>query len=309
MPAISKPPSRKRAEPATALAFVRQLGSTRALRGASRHLGWAAGISARLTERKLGLGWNSGWKVLARATRNYILLRELIRQLQPVSSSHASGTRLSKNRQRSCGCVQNITQLHITAVNPAGMHPASRAHETPHHHGFRAVAPFAGSFRNRAPATSIYFALWPRMQAASAHFFRAASEPPVGPVVPVLSCKRVHVQPWLAPGVIEDGSVAADMPSRVARKHRRLEHHAWPHPEDSAISSEAWPVVSNPRRVHQPQWRQPASDAEVPTPSPQLRTTTQLQAEPVVNVARITDEVIKQLDRRFIAARERRGKI
>jgi hypothetical protein len=125
----------------------------------------------------------------------------------------------------------------------------------------------------------------------------------------VLSCKRVHVQPWLAPGVIEDGSVAADMPSRVARKHRRLEHHAWPHPEDSAISSEAWPVVSNPRRVHQPQWRQPASDAEVPTPSPQLRTTTQLQAEPVVNVARITDEVIKQLDRRFIAARERRGKI
>jgi hypothetical protein len=34
-----------------------------------------------------------------------------------------------------------------------------------------------------------------------------------------------------------------------------------------------------------------------------------LQAEPVVNVARITDEVIKQLDRRFIAARERRGKI
>jgi hypothetical protein len=267
MPAISKPASRKRAEPATALAFVRQLRSTRALRGASRHLGWAASISARLTERKLGLGWNSGQRVLARATRNYILLRELIGQLKPVSSSHASGTRVSKNRQRSCEWVQNITHLHITAVNPAGMHPASRAHETQHHHGFRAEAPFAGRPQNRAPAASIYFALWPRMQAASAHFFPAASEHPAGPVVPVLSCKRVRVQPWLAPCVLEDGSVATDMPSRVARKHRRLEHHAWPHPEDSAISSEAWSVVANPRRVHQPQWRQPV-DAERPPPSP-----------------------------------------
>jgi len=308
MPAISKPASRKRAEPATALAFVRQLRSTRALRGASRHLGWAASISARLTERKLGLGWNSGQRVLARATRNYILLRELIGQLKPVSSSHASGTRVSKNRQRSCEWVQNITHLHITAVNPAGMHPASRAHETQHHHGFRAEAPFAGRPQNRAPAASIYFALWPRMQAASAHFFPAASEHPAGPVVPVLSCKRVRVQPWLAPCVLEDGSVATDMPSRVARKHRRLEPHAWPHPEDSAISSEAWSVVANPRRVHQPQWRQPV-DAELPPPSPQMRTATHSQAEPVVNVARITDEVIKQLDRRFIAARERRGKI
>ena len=127
--------------------------------------------------------------------------------------------------------------------------------------------------------------------------------------MPVLSGKRARVQPWLASCVIEDGSVATDMPSRVARKHRRIEHHAWPRPEDSVLPSEAWPVVANPRRVHESRWRQPAVDAEIPTRLPQMKTAAHTQAEPVINVARITDEVIKQIDRRFIAARERRGRI
>ncbi len=309
MQAISKPASRKRLEPATGSAFLRQLGSTRAFGRGSRHLGWAARISARLTGRKMGLGWNSGWKVLARPARSYLVRREWIGQLRPVSSSHPPGTRIGKNRQRSCGWVQNITHLHITAVNTMGMPAASRAHETQPQRGVRAAAWGAAMVQNRSAAASLYFASSPPIVASFAHFFPAASEHPTRVLMPVLPGKRARVQPWLADCVIEDGSVATDMPSRVARKHRRIEHYAWPRPEDSVLPSEAWSVTANPRRAHEPQWRQPAVEAEISTCLPPMKTATHTQAEPVINVARITDEVIKQIDRRFLAARERRGKI
>ena len=171
MQAIWKPASRKRAEPATGLAFVRQLGSTRAPGRGSRHLGWAARISARFTERKMGLGWNSGWKVLARPARSYLVLRELIEQLKPVSSSHASGTRIGKNRQRSCGCVQNITHLHITAGNMMRIPPASRTHETQPHRGVCTAASCAARVQDRSAAASLYIAPSRAIAASSARFF------------------------------------------------------------------------------------------------------------------------------------------
>lgn len=309
MQAISKPASRRRAAPAAALAFVRQLGSLRVLGRGSRHLGRAGRIRARFIERRTGLGWDSGWKVLARPPRTSIMLRESIVQLQPVSRSRASEPSLGKNRQRPCASVQNITHLHITAGNAMGVHPASRAYETQSRRDFRAAASFAATVESRSAAAGPYFAPSSRIVAGSARFFPAPSEHPTRTLVPALSGKRARVQPWLATSVIEDGSVATDMPARMVRKHRRLEHQAWPHPEDSVVPSQAWPVAANARKIHETQWRQPAIDDEVPTRSPQMRTVTHAQADPVINVARITDEVIKQIDRRFIAARERRGKI
>ncbi|MGH9326215.1 MAG: hypothetical protein ACRD2B_05940 [Terriglobia bacterium] len=97
-----------------------------------------------------------------------------------------------------------------------------------------------------------------------------------------------------------------DAGSRVANKHRRIEERLVldgqvielmttriPEAEMTLVDSSRWKA------------RQPGRQPTMPTEMGVRSTRTQ----PVVDVGQITDEVVKQLDRRLIAARERRGRI
>ena len=132
------------------------------------------------------------------------------------------------------------------------------------------------------------------------------------PSVPaVLSrAKRALVQPWLRPREEGDmpNSRLGDMPGRVTRKHRRVEQRAYPLGDDLVVTNMPRPVMADSVTLGGSRFREPVQEYEPPV-AKREPSVARLQPEPAVNVARITDEVLKQLDRRLIAARERRGRI
>jgi hypothetical protein len=96
------------------------------------------------------------------------------------------------------------------------------------------------------------------------------------------------------------------MALHITNRHRRVEEHGFRYRRELAIdeprsSAGDMTVVAGraaSRRVQEPDIRM-ETDSSKGTSRP----------KPVVDTARITDEVLKQLDRRLIAARERMGKI
>jgi hypothetical protein len=102
---------------------------------------------------------------------------------------------------------------------------------------------------------------------------------------------------------VEPEAVVGTLSARVIRKHRRVE--------------------ARPTRLHDLRTQTPALMPEKPVVIERARPRLRTQEPPLevgprdragqlgsaVNVAQITDAVISQLDRRLIAARERRGKI
>jgi hypothetical protein len=97
-----------------------------------------------------------------------------------------------------------------------------------------------------------------------------------------------------------------DVVSRIAKRHRRVEERLALDRQGHAQGATRIPeaemtLVDNSPRVTQQPTRQPMTPIESGTRL--------CRPQPVVDVAQITDEVVKQLDRRLIAARERRGRI
>jgi hypothetical protein len=96
------------------------------------------------------------------------------------------------------------------------------------------------------------------------------------------------------------------MALHITNRHRRVEEHGFRYRRELAIdeprsSAGDMTVVAGraaSRRVQEP-------DIRMETDSGKGNS----RPKPVIDTARITDEVLKQLDRRLIAARERMGKI
>jgi hypothetical protein len=106
----------------------------------------------------------------------------------------------------------------------------------------------------------------------------------------------------------EDDIPAQESPwTRLARRHRRVEHKheriAQEFAPQRKVESTPWMPVESSR---------PIAGARTST-SPRSQRPETLEAEAVplrqINVTQVADEVIKQLDRKLIAARERRGRI
>lgn len=95
--------------------------------------------------------------------------------------------------------------------------------------------------------------------------------------------------------------------TRLARCHRRVEHKreriAQEFTPDRNVESTQWMPVEGPRPI--------AGTIASTPPRSQQRETLEAGAVPLrqINVTQVADEVIKQLDRKLIAARERMGRI
>ena len=95
------------------------------------------------------------------------------------------------------------------------------------------------------------------------------------------------------------GEVAA----RIVRQVRRVEERPSVHPHGPVLSA---PVVRAANEVHEPPQRMRTSEI---TASGAMETLPTTPSVPPFNVTQLTDEVMRQLDRRLIAARERMGKM
>jgi hypothetical protein len=94
------------------------------------------------------------------------------------------------------------------------------------------------------------------------------------------------------------------MALRIRRKHQRVEEHGFRFRRDLVIEEPRLPVSEMTLAASRSSRPQPDTKVRVETAGGAVS-----QAKPVLNTAQLTDEVLKQLDRRLIAARERRGKI
>jgi len=97
-----------------------------------------------------------------------------------------------------------------------------------------------------------------------------------------------------------------DVVKHIATKHRRVEERLVLDGQGLALGTTRIPgaemtLVDNSPRVT----RRPVHQPIIPIESGNRLS----RPQPIVDVAQITDEVVKQLDRRLIAARERRGRI
>ena len=106
----------------------------------------------------------------------------------------------------------------------------------------------------------------------------------------------------------QDDNPTKESPStRLARRHRRVEHKPERIPQEFAPERKAesaqWMSVESPHPIA----------GTIPSTPPRSQQLETLEAGAVplrqINVAQVADEVIKQLDRKLIAARERMGRI
>jgi len=130
------------------------------------------------------------------------------------------------------------------------------------------------------------------------------------PIAMTLAARLSNIRPAESLPLAESSEPELPRPGGMAlhitNRHRRVEEHGFRYRRELAIdeprsSAGDMSVVAGraaSRRVQEPDIRM-ETDSSKGTSRP----------KPVVDTARITDEVLKQLDRRLIAARERMGKI
>jgi hypothetical protein len=230
--------------------------------------------------------------VLAPAATRRLRLATVVKQFHSVTHTAADGRREWNSRH-----IPEVRQTRITGVGkvlrstlagtPVGA-PRDRRKEK----GDDAITP--PGERHRAPAQLVRRV--PPLVPAIA-LFRAQETAPPG--------KRSLGRPWLSPPGEPEEQPARELPERVTRKHRRVEARPYaPAAREIAIVPAAHPAAI-------PAIPAPAAPRDGPRAAPAGggqggRATPQ---GPEINVARITDEVLRQLDRRLLAARERMGRI
>ncbi len=117
---------------------------------------------------------------------------------------------------------------------------------------------------------------------------------------PSASSTRVR----LRPNAITHDGTAPEMTTRIARRLRRVEE-ALPFSSEPRVVAGAVPTRGFDEVVGTPA-RRPSRDAS-PLHCSELGATD--PAAPGINVTQLTDEVMRQIDRRLVALRERMGKI
>ena len=281
---------------APAVALRRKLAATRVLGRGSRHIAWTLSITSRLMQRRRGIAMHPESMVLARARRSYMLLRTLVRELKPVMPSGVQ----SPQQQPLLGTRTILHQL--VAGEPIRVRSASNVREATNSPVRSRLMSAPGLPLQPPLMLAVMPARLPRLQPVSGGGLSSA---------PTLLPRAKHalLQPWLKQE--KDGgpdSAVLDMPARMTRKHRRVEQRLYPRIDDLATTTELRPTAANTITLRKPHSHQPVAEYEAPLAKLE-RMAASPQAEREVNVARITDEVLKQLDRRLIAARERRGRI
>jgi len=128
----------------------------------------------------------------------------------------------------------------------------------------------------------------------------------VMPLTRFLARHTPVVVPAVRRSVRETTAGADELAANVTQKHRRIEERRLAASRDPGpafgISGPSESMVTVERRPAQNRKTRISSVESEPLNSP-------ARQEFPINVARVTDEILKQLDRRVIAARERMGKI
>ena len=301
---------RRTLQAAQALACLPKLPQPHALRNVSHNLAWTLSIMDRLVHRSRWTGRHPESMVLALAARNYILLRTLLKQLQPGTQTGSNPVKergrlgASQVKQWPYGPGQVAILRQVVREKPIGVSVEAILRQAAHHHPTPRPAMLIASVQeSRSPVLATKRAGLPHSQPIYGN-----AMPPAPLVLPM--ARRPLVQPWLSPP--EEGDEldlgTRDMPARVTRKHRRVEGRPYPRVHDLTAKNEPALMPANRFTLEKPWLPQPAQEYQSPT-SKFERTAARSQPEPAVNVARITDEVLKQLDKRLVAARERMGRI
>jgi hypothetical protein len=294
MKANSIPIFRKPVPRAARIAILRSRCARTA--GSSRHLRWALALVERLLRRILPLTMYPESLIFARGARTWILRRQLwllqrepMRQIAAILTPERRGIQLGDSARGqngtspTLGSGSRLSQHAVPAVSLARRRvplvhrflPTSLAREDS---GSRSEV--ARPFAARSAAADVYRYL-PRTVSSRGG---------------VLGPRRRGV----AEIAVEDG-----IPARVPRQYRRVEDQALARSLASAekrtppAPSDARVAFAIPRPPLRREMNRSASSPERKDPAMQ----------PEMNVAQITDAVLKQLDRRLVAARERMGRI
>lgn len=278
------------------------------LRNVSRNLAWTLNFLDRLVHRSRRTGVHREPMILAHVARSYILLRTLLQQFQTVTQTifDAATSPVQFASMQSTPTV-SVSRRVETVVRQATVEPI-------HVSGLRARWQ---PVKNSGAMLAVSVAAednWPtlliskpiqvlRSQPTLERRFRQT--PVFSPV-----SERGLIQPRLSPQdeVDEPDSGALTIPAHVARKHRRVEPCPYALVHEGVALSQTMPMSSETMKRQKPGVLQRAQQYQPPG-SHYERFPARSQQEPALNVSRITDEVLKQLDRRLVAARERMGRI
>jgi hypothetical protein len=272
----------------------------------SPHVSWTSRITEKLARRTPWLGINPEAMILACVARPWILLRQtVLRQIQagtptsPASPKEHKGPR-SNESNHWLKAQSPLAILRHLAGEPI---PSSTARL------------MLESARNCVPQPAIFST---RLRRNSAVEFAEKpaglqrTRPLHGDAIPsralLLSLANrilVRRRPVRQEEVTEEVRVN-DVSTRVMRKHRRVEERPFMRVRDLTGRLAPAPAAENPVVIERPRPRLAAKHK----PSSELEPRNGVsQADRAVNMAQVTDEVLRQLDRRLVAARERRGRI
>ena len=265
-------------------ATTRRHAPVRAARRWSRHLHWVSAIVRRFTTPSARWGFRPQAFVHLRRARTAAGF------VRTVATSRNVTARVERSLVAE---RRSILERIITAVSRSAPALLDR-------HAAAAPAWIRARTRRRAPVESRRTVLVPGPHTANARVLPVAPGATLGRTgvsptaltsLPVVACRRLRLV-----------TQAADLPTQMARRLRRREEMPpiAPRAPLPSRAADAEPLSRTvvARGTLPPRRQSPSLE---PASPPVARPT------PAVSVTQITDEVIRQLDRRFVAARERLG--
>jgi len=285
--------------------FVQRHGISRSCAAAqvSRHLHWVLAITERLAHRMTWCGIHPENMTLSLARRFWILLRDIA-----AGRPHPAFTILSpQTRERREPAARQFAHAHewkLQILSPQLMT----------HGPTRNVAPTISAFVQNRVHTSTTVTLTQLVRSIEAAARLSLRESPLATggertfsPPPASSVVQSAIRPLHSVFAESDPEIG-DIPARVQHRHRRVEQRPFLCSGDFADRLPTLRNAEQPVVVDKSQLRIRArADDELPFGhKPRGRAS---PAEPPVNIGRITDAVLQQLDRRLVAARERVGRI
>jgi hypothetical protein len=298
---ISKPAFLKR--PQFARQTLRRPGAPieKECGGSARHLRWAMGIVSKHGRRTQWPGICPEAMTLARAFGLRVFRSQTI-----VNSARAEGRLLATAvKERGAVNARELKRQPERRLQLAAS-PAATAGRN------RTVSPSAGAFPQAktqpkafaSPESGTRIVEFIKKISASRIVRQTNGKAPAEGQLPLIRTDR-SVQRLRACVVSDRGG--AVLPEGLMRKHRRIEEHPFLRPREAAPKMKPAVEKEQPTRIYQAPARLRAHEDFFSMESARRRGAT--SPAPSVNVAQITDEVLRQLDRRLIAARERMGRI
>jgi hypothetical protein len=304
---ISNRPFPKRARPTGQRPANRRVRAGACAVGkVSPHVSWTSRITEKLARRTPWRGIYPEAMILVCAARPWTLLRQtVLQQTHPGMRSRPASTN-EYNRLRSGESKRwPKAQPPVAILRQFGGEPIRRS----------TARITTEPVRNRLPQPAIFCTRLERsrtvefMQKPAGPQHTRPLHPDAMPSSP-LTLSLANRIPRQQRSARRDEGVEAvtvnDVSTRVMRKHRRVEERPFMRVRDLPGRVAPAPVAENPVVIERPR---PRLAAKHKSSSELEARNGVLQADRAVNVAQVTDEVLRQLDRRLVAARERRGRI